>query len=152
MVKKEPQNKTKTCPYCKEKILFEALKCKHCGEILDADLKRVSSHQRTWSPGMATILSLFFPGAGQVYKGKLGEGFIWFVVVIIGYVMMFIPGLLLHIVCISRAYSSEPAQVGGGQKSGNKKAVTGKNIIKWIIIAAIFLTSLIAIKAISGVR
>lgn len=31
---------TVACPYCKEQIHPDALKCKHCGEILDRDLRR----------------------------------------------------------------------------------------------------------------
>ena len=30
----------KQCPMCGETILMAAKKCKHCGEILDSDLKR----------------------------------------------------------------------------------------------------------------
>ena len=30
----------KQCPYCGEEILAVAKKCKHCGEILDEDLKK----------------------------------------------------------------------------------------------------------------
>jgi len=35
-----PEPETKDCPYCGEQILTKAKKCKHCGEILDALLKR----------------------------------------------------------------------------------------------------------------
>lgn len=29
------------CPYCMEKILAKAKKCKHCGEILDAQMREI---------------------------------------------------------------------------------------------------------------
>ncbi len=31
---------TKKCPYCAETILIDAKKCKHCGELLDSQLKK----------------------------------------------------------------------------------------------------------------
>jgi len=30
----------KNCPFCSEKILFEAKKCKHCGEFLDEEMRK----------------------------------------------------------------------------------------------------------------
>ena len=31
---------TKKCPFCSEEILFEAKKCKHCGEFLDLAIRK----------------------------------------------------------------------------------------------------------------
>lgn len=31
----KPQNKTRTCPFCRETILLDAVKCKHCHEFLN---------------------------------------------------------------------------------------------------------------------
>ena len=69
--------------------------------------------QQLWNPGVAGVLSFIFPGAGQLYKGQVGAGIIWFFVVIIGYAMLFFPGLLLHIICICTAASGNPYRRGG---------------------------------------
>jgi TM2 domain-containing membrane protein YozV len=34
----------------------------------------------TRHPGVAAVLSLVIPGAGQMYRGDIGAGFIWLVV------------------------------------------------------------------------
>ena len=54
------------------------------------------------------LLSFLIPGLGQLYKGQLINGFIWFVVVIIGYIALIVPGLILHLCCIGGAGMGDP--------------------------------------------
>lgn len=66
---------------------------------------------REWNPGVAALLSFIIPGAGQIYKGNIFTGLLWLVFVVIGYFMMVLPGVLLHIICIYKAYSGNPYAV-----------------------------------------
>jgi hypothetical protein len=100
-------NGTRRCPYCSEEILASAKKCKHCGEFLDSGLRLQSAPPR-WNPGVAAVLSLVILGAGQMYKGQILNGVAWLFVVILGYIMLIIPGLILHICCILGAASGDP--------------------------------------------
>lgn len=109
----------KKCPHCAEVIKAEAIKCKHCGENLieedfwtESDRKKRERQTQIATPpkinsGTAAVLSLFFPGAGQIYRGKIGKGIFWFIIVGIGYFSLLIPGIILHIFCIFNAYNSE---------------------------------------------
>ena len=110
---------TKKCPFCVEDIQADALKCKHCGEFLDPVLRAKRERQQQpsfsvfpatqkWNPAVAAILSFFFPGVGQMYKGQIGSGVLWFIFTIIGYMLVVIPGLIIHIACVVNAASGDP--------------------------------------------
>lgn len=60
---------------------------------------------RTASPLLAGALSMFIPGAGQLYTGRFLAAVLWFMVVGAGYALI-IPGLILHFFCILSAASS----------------------------------------------
>ena len=61
-----------------------------------------------WSLGLAAVLSFFVPGLGQLYKGQLLNGLIWFFMVGFGYVALILPGLVLHFFCVLGALSGNP--------------------------------------------
>ncbi len=130
------EHRTEYCPFCDEEIKYAARKCKHCGEYLDEDLYRQTLEDqeyiyqqptKTWSPGIAAVLSLIIPGAGQMYKGQIGNGIGWFIFICAGYfissvlaVMVItiiiapitlVPTILLHFLCIYYAAIREPYKI-----------------------------------------
>jgi len=60
---------------------------------------------RQASPALAGVLSLFVPGAGQLYAGRFLGALLWFVLVSAGYALI-LPGLFLHLFCIASAATS----------------------------------------------
>jgi TM2 domain-containing membrane protein YozV len=91
------------CPACAKQVSNYAAACPSCGHPLQSTDQAQAAVQRTWSPGIAALLSFVIPGAGQMYKGHVGAGLLWFAFVIGGYFLFIIPGLILHIVCIFSA-------------------------------------------------
>lgn len=64
--------KTKTCPMCGESILMSARKCKHCGEYLDAALKKATNQAYQWTTGRIILLIIGLIGLGVLfYSGAL---------------------------------------------------------------------------------
>jgi TM2 domain-containing membrane protein YozV len=57
---------------------------------------------RVATPGLAAVFSLFIPGAGQLYAGRVVAAILWFLVVSAGYALI-LPGLVLHLFCIVSA-------------------------------------------------
>lgn len=104
------------CPECRKQVSDAAASCPTCGHPIrfaPPPLRSTYSSappQAAWSPGIAAVLSLVIPGAGQMYKGAVGAGLIWFVFVSIGYVCFILPGLILHLICIFNAAAGSSAQ------------------------------------------
>jgi TM2 domain-containing membrane protein YozV len=104
----EVQSDLKRCPFCSEIILSDAKKCKHCQEFLDPEQRASAVPQLKWSPALAAALSLVVPGGGQIYRGKVITGFLWALLVAMGYSLYILPGIILHLVCISFAAIGNP--------------------------------------------
>jgi hypothetical protein len=60
------KGETVTCPFCKEQIITDAVKCKHCGSYLEAANK---------SDNLAGCLGLALGPVGLWYKGHWFAGF-----------------------------------------------------------------------------
>lgn len=56
--------------------------------------------QRYWNKGIAALLSFLIPGAGQLYKGQVLNGLVWFLLTVVGYFFLIIPGLIIHVCSI----------------------------------------------------
>jgi TM2 domain-containing membrane protein YozV len=56
-----------------------------------------------YNNGLAAVLAFLIPGLGHMYKGHVGAGLLWFVITVIGYLLLIVPGLILHIVQIFTA-------------------------------------------------
>ena len=90
------------CPECGREVSNAAASCPGCGHPIAPQPTSQSILQpaQKWSPGVAAVLSLVIPGAGQMYKGSIGGGLCWLLFVVIGYALMVVPGLILHLICI----------------------------------------------------
>jgi hypothetical protein len=52
----------------------------------------------------AAFLTFLIPGWGHLRRGQIKSGLIWMVVVLVGYFLMILPGLILHIICMIDVY------------------------------------------------
>ena len=128
------------CPDCGHNCSIAAVSCPHCGKPFSDKSAQQQQQQpvpmqtpnaaspqihyhypypypypapQVWSPGVAAVLSLFIPGVGQMYKGRVLEGILWLLFTPIGYVLFIIPGLIMHIICIITASQGNPYKQGG---------------------------------------
>lgn len=60
--------------------------------------------RRLPSPGIAAVLAFFWPGLGHLYAGRLVASVAWFVGTALAYWLFFVPGFLVHAICIWSAY------------------------------------------------
>lgn len=88
-------------------------------------------------PLLAAIGSFFFPGLGQVYNGEgMVKGLMYLIGTLIGYLILFIPGLAIWLYGIYNAY-----KVADKMKSGTipAKGTSTANLIIYIVISLIII-------------
>jgi TM2 domain-containing membrane protein YozV len=110
---------TRPCPFCGEPIRTIAKKCRHCGEYLDPGargrralvpaVERRPAVREVVHPAAAAVLSLVWPGAGQMYCGRVGAGLGWMLATVLGYAMLIVPGIILNVLCIASAANTARA-------------------------------------------
>ena len=100
------------CTVCGTKLESSAQFCPKCGTSKNTSDRPVvvvqASRERLWNPGIAAVLSFFIPGLGQIYRGKIFRGLLWMAAVAVGYWLLIVPGLILHLLCIIAAYAGNP--------------------------------------------
>ena len=62
--------------------------------------------QERKDPSLASILSFLLVGLGQIYCGKVWRGIGLALLTIIGYCLLIIPGIVIHIAVIWDAYKT----------------------------------------------
>lgn len=99
------------CPMCGRAISATAPVCPGCGHPMVAGGVRATAfelREKQWHPGVAAVLSFLIPGLGQIYKGQIANGLVWFVLTGLGYFFFVIPGIVLHVCCIFGAAMGNP--------------------------------------------
>ena len=76
--------------------------------LIAAPTMQVVIEDRPASAVAAAALSLFLPGVGQIYSGRVLQGLGWMLATGVGYLLFLVPGLILHICCIVNAALGPP--------------------------------------------
>ena len=100
----------KYCPECGKSLASETARfCENCGAKLSnatpSDQPIVVITPEEKNPILAAVCSLFVPGFGQVYDGKMARGFAIFIGTVIGLICLIVPGIIIWLFGVYDAYS-----------------------------------------------
>jgi TM2 domain-containing membrane protein YozV len=96
------------CPECSAEISDKSISCVKCGYPIASPITPIPVNpnyliEPQKNPGLAAVLSLIFPGLGQIYNGEIGFGLFMMVLTIFLYFIVI--GFFVHIWLIFNAYN-----------------------------------------------
>jgi len=104
--RKQQMTETQKCRFCMSSIDLAAVKCPNCSEWLK---KKPDSRNEKL---VAAIVSVVIPGAGLMYRSRIGDGIIWLVLALAGYIagaaigdFAMLAGPSLHFLSVVRSCS-----------------------------------------------
>jgi|GEM_PF-4062958 len=119
------------CRSCGAPLPANATACARCGQGVVAHDAAVAEAltlaASLKSPGLAAVLSLIVPGAGQVYAGHVARGVAFFVAAVISWVLIFflIGFILLPVVAIGGAVDAHQLVQKANQRIVAQRGITG---------------------------
>lgn len=135
------------CNYCGSELKFrEAEICPNCGMRL-RDTKKIIREEK--NPGIAALCSFFIPGLGQIYNGDVGKAIAIYFGTLIGFLLFFIPGVIVWIFGIYDAYTTSKKMNEGEipYKSTNTVAMILFALIGFILMIVFFIIAAALIAA-----
>lgn len=73
--------------------------------IKEKKVSWIETHlSKSWNPRLALIAGLLFPGAGQLFKGNIGGGIAWFLLILTQIIIFPISGILFHMLAAMIAF------------------------------------------------
>ena len=80
---------------------------------------------------MAGLCAFLFPGLGHLILGKPGQALLWCVGIFTGYLMLIIPGIILHIFSIIDAAKQERKQIAANMTRAIREAQQPRRPESW---------------------
>ncbi len=101
---KEKQPDERFCPECGEIVKKAAVICVHCG----VSLKGIGKDTNDTNKILAIVLTILFPGAGQLIYGQIGLGITFLVLTIITAYVLWIVFMPISLILTIKHYSQVP--------------------------------------------
>jgi len=80
---------------------------------------------------MAGLCAFLFPGLGHLILGKPGQALLWCVGIFVGYFMLILPGIFLHIGSIVHAARLERRQIAANMTRAIREAQQPRRPESW---------------------
>lgn len=80
---------------------------------------------------MAGLCAFLFPGLGHLILGKPFQALLWCVGIFVGYLMLIVPGIILHIISIVMAAQLERKQIAENMSNAMRNAQQPQRPDSW---------------------
>jgi TM2 domain-containing membrane protein YozV len=81
---------------------------------------------------MAGLCAFLFPGLGHLILGKPFHALLWCVGIFTGYLMLILPGIILHIISIVDAAKQERKQIATNMTNAMRQAQQPQRPETWV--------------------